>query len=95
MEKSNNELQAHPSVPVLNNSTSPVYDEAYDIEKRDEKDLNLVEIRSDNASDDLPFDMYSGDPFPPLPDAVFEPNPLTFRAVFIGCCLGAIVAASK
>ncbi|KAI0676232.1 oligopeptide transporter [Trametes maxima] len=34
-------------------------------------------------------------PFPPDPDAIEETHQLTIRAVFVGCCLGAIVGASN
>ena len=33
--------------------------------------------------------------FPIDPDAEEETQQLTFRAVFIGCCLGGVIAASK
>lgn len=33
--------------------------------------------------------------FPIDPDAQEETQQLTFRAVFIGCCLGGVIAASK
>lgn len=33
--------------------------------------------------------------FPIDPDAPEEEQQLTFRAVFVGCCLGGVIAASK
>lgn len=33
--------------------------------------------------------------FPIDPDAELEEHQFTFRAVFVGCCLGGVIAASK
>lgn len=34
-------------------------------------------------------------PFPPMVDAELETQQFTFRAVFVGCILGAVISASK
>jgi hypothetical protein len=35
------------------------------------------------------------DPFPLIEGLPVEPHQFTFRAVFVGCCLGGVIAASK
>jgi len=54
----------------------------------------VVNTRAEELDDDL--DAFSHEhPFPQLPDAEPETQQFTFRAVFVGCILGAVISASK
>jgi uncharacterized membrane protein len=50
-----------------------------------------IEVTS-QEEEDVPSNLY---PFPELPGAVDEGRALTVRAIFVGCCLGAVVSASN
>ena len=64
-----------------------------DTESRKSLSLDQFEVEPvDN--DDEHENLGTTDPFPQDPDAV-EEQQFTFRAVFVGCLLGAIVSASK
>ena len=65
-------------------------EEKYD----DEKHSNNVEITS---TDGVVHPYIPGDPLPEDPDAPFESvrDQITFRAIFVGCAIGAVVQASN
>ena len=52
-----------------------------------------VEVKE--HEEDENFEMSHEVQFPIDPDAEEETQQLTFRAVFVGCCLGGVIAASK
>lgn len=54
----------------------------------------VVETLTTEVDDEL--DAFSHEhPFPPMLDAEPETQQFTFRAVFVGCVLGAVISASK
>ncbi|CDO76790.1 hypothetical protein BN946_scf184978.g19 [Trametes cinnabarina] len=55
--------------------------------------LSVSSVYSDEADETLQ-DLGTNDPFPVDPDAQAEAN-FTFRAVFVGCALGAVISASN
>ena len=56
--------------------------------------VSVSSIYSDDADDENLQDLGTDDPFPANPDASVEAQ-FTFRAVFVGCALGAVISASK
>lgn len=60
---------------------------------RVEKGMEVIEEKSESEEEN--YEMSHEHPFPIDPDAEVETQQLTFRAVFVGCCLGGVIAASK
>ena len=54
----------------------------------------ILSISSLNPDEDGLRDLGTDNPFPMDPDAL-EEQQLTFRAVIVGCALGAVISASK
>jgi hypothetical protein len=55
---------------------------------------DLVQIREDEQQDEH-IDFGHEEQFPIDPNVEEEEHQFTFRAVFVGCCLGGVIAASK
>ncbi|KAL4245457.1 oligopeptide OPT transporter family protein [Abortiporus biennis] len=78
-------------IPELRSSGSSA---AYADEKAELR--KLEENGSDVVSEEKYFNMADASvPFPPDADEIEETHQLTVRAVFVGCCLGAVVGASN
>ena len=57
--------------------------------------ISFLEKSENDADEDGPLQDFGTDyPFPMDPDAP-EEQQFTFRAVFVGCALGAVISASK
>ena len=54
-----------------------------------------VVIEKGEVTDDLGLLLPHDEQFPEDPDGEIETQQFTFRAVFVGCILGAVIAASK
>lgn len=73
-----------------------------DLDCKDEKALfteidqvvSVTSLYSDDTDGALQ-DLGTDNPFPVDPDALPEEQQFTFRAVFVGCALGAVISASK
>jgi hypothetical protein len=70
----------------VNDNIAPSYTNG-SLERADVEDLNTVQDYSQAFSHE--------DPFPVDEDAIQEDHQFTFRAVFVGCLLGGVIAASK
>ncbi|CCG82772.1 Putative uncharacterized protein [Taphrina deformans PYCC 5710] len=85
--------QTHaPITPYANEKITHALDEdrisAHDMEKEG----GIYEVTSLGSDSDTPSNLV---PFPELPGDLPEDHQFTFRAVAIGCCLGAVVSASN
>ncbi|OJT01821.1 hypothetical protein TRAPUB_7728 [Trametes pubescens] len=56
--------------------------------------ISITSVYSDDTDGALQ-DLGTDNPFPVDPDALPEEQQFTFRAVFVGCALGAVISASK
>ncbi|KDQ08611.1 hypothetical protein BOTBODRAFT_179688 [Botryobasidium botryosum FD-172 SS1] len=88
------EIQKDP--PAIRHRNPAVDDGNYDLEeKHHHSGVDTVHQREESEVGIEEMQITPGDPFPEDPDIPFEEHQLTVRAVFVGCCLGAVVGASN
>ncbi|KAF2202187.1 oligopeptide transporter [Delitschia confertaspora ATCC 74209] len=85
--------EVRPVVAPIQHNIDTTFDEKKPRNFDDEKDLDVEEVKS---LDQEHHDDFTLDPFKPFDDLPEErENILTFRAVFVGLCCGALVNASN
>lgn len=92
-------VRVHPAVGIP--PASPTSENG-DLDRKDEKAsfteidqvVSVTSLYSDDTDDALQ-DLGTDNPFPADPNALPEDQQFTFRAVFVGCALGAVISASK